>query len=162
MTYPMNHTVTAREMMVSNLVTLQANMDALDAIDVLLKHKISGAPGVGHVGQFVGVFSERSCIGFIVAVTYEQLPSNNLMAFVDQNPPTIDEETDLLTIAQTFLDASCRRLPVLGDGGRLVGQISRRDIMRAARSQLRNKESLKSGAGLYLSAVVALEDRPAW
>jgi len=97
-----------------------------------------------------------------VAVTYEQLPSNNLMAFVDQNPPTIDEETDLLTIAQTFLDASCRRLPVLGDGGRLVGQISRRDIMRAARSQLRNKESLKSGAGLYLSAVVALEDRPAW
>lgn len=156
----MNHTVTAREMMVSNLVTLSPDMDALDAIDVLLKHKISGAPVVDGNGRFLGIFSEKSCMQFIVGVTYEQLPSTTVMSFVLQDPPTINEETDLLSIAQKFLDGACRRLPVLDDVGRLCGQISRRDIMRAVQHQLRAKGSVKTGAGPYFSALNAAQDRP--
>jgi len=145
--------VTARDMMVRNLITLSPEMDALDAIDVLLRHRISGAPVVDRDGQFLGVFSERSSISFIVDAAYDQLPSSSLMAFVDTSPPTIDEDTDLLCIAQTFLDSSCRRLPVLDARGRLCGQISRRDIMRAVRQQLRHVEHTHVDGGLYFSAL---------
>ncbi len=145
--------VTARDMMVRNLITLSPEMDVIDAIDVLLRHRISGAPVVDRDNQFLGIFSERSCISFIVDAAYERMPSNALMAFVDTQPPTINEETDLLTIAQTFLDSSCRRLPVVDEKGRLCGQISRRDIMRAVRKQLRQVEPAVVGAGLYLSAL---------
>lgn len=152
--------ITAREMMVSNLITLSPEMDVLDAIDVLLKHRISGAPVVDRNGQFLGIFSEKSCMRFILDATYEQRPSNVLLSFVDRSPPTITEDTDLLTIAETFVDAACRRLPVLDERGRLIGQISRRDIMRAARNHLNMAPQSTSGAGLYLSAIFKDGERP--
>jgi CBS domain-containing protein len=152
-------TVTARDMMVSNLITLSPEMDVVDAIDVLLRHRISGAPVVDRDGLFVGIFSERSCVRYILDAAYEQLPSSNLMSFVDTDPATITEDTDLLTIAQTFLDSSCRRLPVVDNRGRLRGQISRRDIMRAFRSHLRQTQPAVVGAGLYLSALHSSDER---
>ncbi|MEM9586831.1 MAG: CBS domain-containing protein [Planctomycetota bacterium] len=152
--------VVAREMMVSNLITLSPSMDVLDAIDVLLRHRISGAPVVDHDDHFVGIFSERSCMEFMVGSMYEGLPPGNLMSFVDTNPTVIHEETDLLTIAQTFLNAACRRLPVIDDRGRLRGQISRRDIMRAYRDYVSSVDPVPVGAGLYLSAIIDVDDRP--
>ncbi len=152
--------IVAREMMVSNLITLSPEMDAFDAIDVLLRKKISGAPVVDSDGQFLGIFSERSCMRFVLDAAYEQLPSNTLMSFVDTNPPVINEETDFLTIAQTFIDASCRRLPVIDDQGRLKGQISRRDIMRAARQHIGGSQTSTPQQGLYVSALYQHGDRP--
>ncbi len=151
---------TARDMMVSNLTTLSPDMDVLDALDVLLRHKISGAPVVDDEGRFKGIFSEKSCIRFVVDAAYEQMPSSTLMSFVDTDPPVIDAKTDLLTIAQTFLDAACRRLPVLDSNRRLLGQISRRDVMREVRDHLRKNDKVATGSGLYLSAVIEGVDRP--
>ncbi|WP_436714743.1 CBS domain-containing protein [Roseiconus lacunae] len=155
----MPHTC-ARDMMVSNLTTLSPTMDVMEALDVLLKHRISGAPVVDENKRFLGIFSEKSCIRFVVDAAYEQMPVTDLMSFVDSRPPTIRPETDLLTIAQTFLDAACRRLPVLDDEGRLLGQISRRDLMREVRDHLKKQIPVATGAGLYLSAVVEGIDRP--
>ncbi|MEM9645147.1 MAG: CBS domain-containing protein [Planctomycetota bacterium] len=156
----MMQTITARDLMVSNLITLSPDMDVIDALDQLLKRKISGAPVVDKDRQFMGIFSEKSCMRFVVAATYEGLPSSNLMSFVDTNPPVIDAETDLLSIAQTFLDASCRRLPVLDEFGRLMGQISRRDIMGAFREHMRTAAVVPVETGLYLSAIFESDDRP--
>ena len=150
----------ARDMMVSNLTTLSPDMDVLDALDVLLRHRISGAPVVDSENHFLGIFSEKSCIRFVVDAAYEQMPSSNLMSFVDTSPPVISPSTDFLTIAQTFLDAACRRLPVIGSDGRLLGQISRRDVMREVRGNLKKQEPVATGSGLYLSAVIDGVDRP--
>ncbi|MEM6471391.1 MAG: CBS domain-containing protein [Planctomycetota bacterium] len=150
----------ARDMMVSNLITLSPEMEVLDALDVLLRHRISGAPVVDPSRQFLGIFSEKSCIRFVVDAAYEGLPAGALMSFVDTDPPTISPDTDLLSIAQKFLDASCRRLPVISDTGRMLGQISRRDVMREVRDHLNHLEPVATGAGLYLSAVVDGSDRP--
>lgn len=150
----------ARDMMVSNLTTLSPDMDVLEALDVLLRHKISGAPVVDSDKRFLGIFSEKSCIRFVVDAAYEQMPSNNLMSFVDTDPPVISPGTDTLTIAQTFLDAACRRLPVLDSDGRLLGQISRRDVMREVRAHLNVQQPVATGSGLYLSAVLEGVDRP--
>jgi CBS domain-containing protein len=152
--------ITAREMMVSNLITLSPEMDVFDAIDVLLRNKISGAPVVDSEKQFLGIFSEKSCMRFILDAAYEQLPSSILMSFVDTSPPVISVETDFLTIAQTFIDAACRRLPVLDDAGKLKGQISRRDIMRAARKHIGSAQASTSPQGLYISALFEDGERP--
>lgn len=156
----MNTPIVARDMMVRNLVTLHPEMEVLEAIDVLLRHRISGAPVVDQGAHFLGIFSEKSSLEFVIDTTYDELPSANLMRFVDPDPPTITEDTDLLAIAQTFLDASCRRLPVLSRDGRLLGQLSRRDLIRAVRAQLRERPAAEKGASLYLSAIFAVDERP--
>ncbi|MEM1228365.1 MAG: CBS domain-containing protein [Planctomycetota bacterium] len=152
--------ITAREMMVRNLITLHPTMDALKALDVLLRQRISGAPVVDEDDRFLGIFSEKSCMRFAVGLAYEGLPSTEVIDLVDSDPPTIGEETDLLTIAQTFLNESCRRLPVIDADGRLRGQISRRDVMRAVRSHLTAPQPTRSTSkGLFLSAIVSHEQR---
>ncbi|MEZ6135767.1 MAG: CBS domain-containing protein [Pirellulaceae bacterium] len=144
--------ILARQMMTQNLVTLSPDLDVFAAIDVLLKKRISGAPVVDSDGTFLGIFSESCSMRVIVNAAYENMPDAGLMAFVDRDPPTISAETDMLTICQTFLDQATRRLPVL-DNGRLVGQISRRDVMRTV-SEMARKKPTGHAELLYLSALL--------
>jgi predicted transcriptional regulator len=89
---------------------------------------------------------------------YEQLPTSELSAFIDRDAPTISEETDILTIAQTFLNTGTRRLPVLRDG-KLIGQISRRDVLQAAMN-LMHVAPDREKALLYLSSLIERDDAP--
>lgn len=149
----------ARHIMVTRLVTLHPDMDVFDAIDRLLKHQISGAPVVDEDGQFVGVFSERCSISLLVAANYDGVPTNRIEPFMERDVVTISPETDLLTIAERFLNSNQRRLPVL-DGGRLVGQVSRRDVLKAARALLQQPAPAEESSLLYLSGVVERKDAP--
>lgn len=146
--------ILARDMMTHKLITLSPDMDVFVAIEVLLKKRISGAPVVDVDGTFVGIFSERSCMKFIVDSAYDNLPGTTLRAFVDTQPPCISPETDLLTICQTFLNQATRRLPVIDEQGKLVGQISRRDAMRKVMQCHQTQRRQSTPEPLYLSAVV--------
>ncbi len=155
----MNH-LTARDFMTKKLVTLSPEMDVIDGVQRLLKNRISGAPVVDSDGKFVGVFSEKCAMQVLLDSAYEQLPSNEIRLFMDTEPQTIEPDTQLLSIAQVFLITTYRRLPVLEDG-QLVGQVSRRDVMRAALDLLKLAPNRTEGPSLlYLSALVERNDAP--
>jgi len=146
--------------MVKKLVTLRPEMDVIDAVQRLLKNRISGAPVVDAEGKFVGVFSEKCAMQVLLDAAYEQLPSNEIRLFMDTDAQTIEPDTQLLSIAQVFLLTSYRRLPVLEDG-RLLGQVSRRDVMRASLDLLKLAPDHGEGSTLlYLSALVDRNDAP--
>lgn len=148
----------ARDLMTKKLITLRPDQDVFEAISLLLKHRISGAPVVGPGGEFLGVFSEKCCMNFLVQAAHDGLPSSSVRTFMDETPGTITEETDLLTIAHIFSETPRRRLPVLRDG-RLVGQVSRRDVIRAAAAMMHQQE-VHASAVLYLSAARDGESPP--
>ncbi|MGD9853810.1 MAG: CBS domain-containing protein [Planctomycetaceae bacterium] len=148
----------ARDIMATKLVTLTPDMDVFDAIDRLLKYKISGAPVVDRDGNFIGVFSEHCSISLLVAAAYDSAPTNRIGPFVDRDVATVEPETDLLTLAERFLNTHQRRLPVL-DEGQLVGQISRRDVLKAAHALLQMAPVHESST-LYLSGIMERKDAP--
>lgn len=148
---PATQPVVARDIMVRRLITFRPEMDLFDAIESLLKNRISGAPVVDDEGTYLGVFSERSSISLLLSAAYDGAPTNRIASFVDRDAETIHPETDLLTIAQTFLGTPYRRLPVVEDG-RLLGQVSRRDLLRAANRLLDMGQSEGSSV-LYLSGL---------
>lgn len=124
--------ILARDFMTSKLVTFGAETDAVEAIGKLLKYRISGAPVVDDKGTFLGVFSEKFSMSLLLALAHDQSPSSAVGPFMNtERGRVVDEETPLLEIIQRFLDTPYRRLPVLRDG-KLLGQISRRDVLRAA------------------------------
>ena len=152
--------ITARDIMVKRLVTLRPEMDVMEAVGILLRNRISGAPVVDSSGQYLGVFSEKCSMQVIMDAAYEQLPSSELRLFMDTEAKTIEPDTHLLTIAQVFLLTPYRRLPVLEDGV-LVGQISRRDVLKAAHDMLRTSRNRDEGSKLlYLSALVERNEAP--
>ncbi len=152
--------IVARDFMVTKLVTLRPEMDVFKAIQLLLKNRISGAPVVDADGVYLGVFSEKCSMHILLDAAYEQLPSNQVSVFMDTDARTIDPETHLLSIAQAFLLTPFRRLPVLVEG-RLVGQVSRRDVLRASLDLLRHAPPREEGSSLlYLSALVERHEAP--
>jgi CBS domain-containing protein len=154
----MHRPMLARNIMVTRLVTLSPGMDVFDAIGLLLRHRISGAPVVASDGTYLGVFSEKSCMQVLLDAAHDSLPGTTIDPFINSSAPTIDEETDLLTIAHIFHTTPYRRLPVLR-GGKLVGQISRRDVLRAAHDMLSIAPDRETGL-LYLSGILDRKEAP--
>jgi predicted transcriptional regulator len=152
--------IVARDFMTTRLVTLFPDMDVFKAIDILVKKKISGAPVVGSDNRLLGTFSEKCCMQVLIDGAYDQLPTSQVHAFMDKDPQVITEETGLLAVAQVFLITPRRRLPVVRDG-KLVGQISRRDVIRIAATQVKKSPEHRASTLLYLSALRKMEDVPA-
>ena len=149
-----NAPITARDVMATKLVTLSPDTECFAAIAKLLRHKISGAPVVDAAGRFVGIFSEQSAIDLLVDAAYEQHPVATIRQFVNTDVHTIGPDVDLLTIAQMLLHSSQRRLPVLdADEETLLGQVSRRDVLRAAHSLMQETPAAGTPAPLYLSGL---------
>ncbi len=151
----------AKDFMVTKLVTLPPELDVHEALQVLIKSHISGAPVVDRDGKYLGVFSEKCAMHVILDAAYDQLPTNEVRAFMDTEAQTIGPDTDLLAIAQVFLLTSFRRLPVLDENGKLLGQLSRRDVMRAAMEKLNLRhQPAREKSLLYLSALVERHESP--
>ncbi|QDT67841.1 putative voltage-gated ClC-type chloride channel ClcB [Planctomycetes bacterium MalM25] len=156
----MMHTTTAREFMTTRLTTLHPEMEVHEAIRLLLKHQISGAPVVGPQGEYLGVFSERCSMQVLLDAAYEQLPTSHVGAFMDHEAMTIEPETQLLSIAQAFLLTNYRRLPVIDEEDKLVGLVSRRDVLRAAVDCLESSPPVREKSLLYLSALMSRDEAP--
>ena len=125
------HSLHAKDFMVTRLVTLSPESDVFEVIGQLLKNRISGAPVVDPEQNFLGIFSEKTSMQVLISSAYEQLPTSRVKAFMNkESQRVIAEDANLLAIAQIFLDTPYRRLEVLRDG-RLLGQICRRDVLRA-------------------------------
>lgn len=152
--------VLAKDIMVTRLVTLRPEMDALEAIGKLLKHRISGASVVDEEGNFLGVFSEKTCMSFLLGLAYEQRPSGKVRDYMNTDMRrTIEEETNLHAIEQIFYNTEFRRLPVLRNN-KLVGQISRRDVLAAALKAIDVQPREQENSLLYLSALVERDQAP--
>ena len=131
---------TAREIMTASLVTLRPEMTVVAAAELLLQHSISGAPVVDRPGHLVGLLSEFDVLQAVASAEYELDRHDAIETVADLMteachtvPPTID----LFGLAHEFVKLRVRRFPVV-ERGRLIGQVSRRDALRAA-VELRGK-----------------------
>ena len=130
------HMVEVHEFMTRDLVTISGSMCVFDAIDHLLSRRISGAPVTDDAGQFRGVFSEKTAMQVLSSAMLDGVPGTKVESYMNLDRNRIIEENDLLLdVAHKFQETPYRRLPVLGSqqlgGQRLLGQVSRRDVLRA-------------------------------
>lgn len=121
-----------RDYMAGRLVTFNPDTDVLHAIQELLRHRIAGAPVVNDQGELVGMLSELDCLPVALNAGYYGDWGGPVSEYMTPDVETVDAEMNIVDLAQKFLDCGFRRFPVVR-GNRLVGQISRRDVLRALR-----------------------------
>ena len=102
----------------------------LDAIHELVLHGIAGAPVVDDHGNIIGMLSELDCLKVALTAGYHGEMGGPVSEFMSADAVTVDAEMSIIDLAQQFLDSGFRRYPVVVDN-RLVGQISRHDVLRA-------------------------------
>ncbi len=131
--------VLARDYMAGNLVTLAPGMTLLDAVHVLLERRISGAPVVDRTGNLVGIISEKDCMKAALDAAYYGDLGGLVEDHMQRSVQTVDDTTPIFDVARLFIEGHFRRYPVVHER-HLVGQISRRDVLRALRD-LTNSEN---------------------
>ncbi|MES2821565.1 MAG: CBS domain-containing protein [Pseudomonadota bacterium] len=124
--------IKVRDYMTRHLVTFRADTDLFTAINRLLEHRISGAPVVDGEGHLIGLLSEGDCLRGILSGTYYEAIGGTVSAYMTTAVETISPEADIIEVSERFLHGRRRRMPVV-EGGRLIGQISRHDVLRAVK-----------------------------
>lgn len=120
-----------RDYMSVDVITFAPTDSVMDAMSVLLKQGISGAPVLGEDGRLLGVLSEVDLMEVVVQDSYYNENIGIVSDFMQEAVEHVDPDMDILNLAQRFVRNHRRRYPVLQDGA-LVGQISRRDVLQAA------------------------------
>ena len=121
--------------MAKQVISFSLDQDIWQAIDVMLKKGVSGGPVLDKEGRMVGMLSEKDCLRVLIDTAYNNHPNQKekVSRYMSTEVDTMSLEKDIFYVAKAFLGSNYRRFPVLDKEGRLRGQISRRDIMRAAR-----------------------------
>ena len=123
--------LTARDIMTRSLITLSPEMSVFKAIRILVGRGISGAPVVDENGSMIGVLSELDCLRMLSSDEFyadRQEEAGTVKHFMTGAGRTISPDMGIYAVAHYFLTLPIRRLPVIDDG-RLVGQVSRRDVL---------------------------------
>ena len=126
----MPRSMLVKDHMATEVVTLHPEMEILRAAQVLISCDISGAPVLDQHGRLIGILTERDCLKVALHAGYHGEPGGLVRDYMSAVPESVAPDNTILELAEKFINGDYRRYPVL-DGGRLVGLISRRDVMRA-------------------------------
>ena len=120
----------------SQLHVVSPELPIMSALDILLGRRVSGSPVVDPItDELVGILSEKDCLKLVATGQDHDLPTGFVRDYMTVNVFTIPPKMDIYYAAGLFMKHDYRRFPVVEDK-RLLGQVSRRDIMRACRQHL--------------------------
>jgi len=126
--------VNLRDYMLPNPASVRPDDNILDAMQTIIDNRVSGVCVVDAENNLVGILSELDCLRAVLSATYnhggiglvrEHMASENLVV--------AHPNEDIVDIAQDMLRKNKRRRPVV-ENGKLVGQITCRQLLRAVRN----------------------------
>lgn len=144
----------ARDVMVSPVVTVGDNDTVRDVAKILIAKHISAVPVVDHAGRLVGIVSEADLMHrteagterptswwlsllsgeSTIAAEYVQSHATRVKDVMTKDIQTALPDTPLYEIADMFEERHIKRVPIVNEGGDLVGIVSRANIIQAVAS----------------------------
>ena len=144
----LTHFAKAREIMTREVIFVERKTLSKQVAELMSRRGISGVPVVGAEGKVEGVISEKdfmihmgskdtkSCMDLIaqclgnkgcVAMPIRELRAEDIMT----SPAiTVSEETSVFEIVNIFAEQKINRVPVVNEEKKLVGIVSRADVLR--------------------------------
>ncbi len=151
-----------RDLMTRDVEVVMENETVIATLRKLLRRRVAGAPVINASGELVGVITEHDLLAWhsrtlealsknesdLDPAAYgERIEADTIASVVSRPAIAIDADTSLTSAIRMMLDRKLRRLPVT-DGGRLVGIISRADILKGMGEHWRSaKEAVDASSG---------------
>ena len=136
-----------RTIMTEKVVSIKRDADLHEAAHLLSEHRISGMPVIDDANRVIGVISEADLLvlaGMTREHTFKDIlrgilgqpvpagKSGTVVGDIMSFPPITSKADDAVgEVAKIFDERRIKRLPVVDDNGKLIGIISRADIVRA-------------------------------
>jgi CBS domain-containing protein len=127
-----------RDVMTRDVVTVTPRTPLQDVEQLFERHGVNGVPVVGKDGALLGMLTKhdllRACALSPASIVphYEEIlrmPAERVMTC---NPRTVEPELPLTRVLEALIRTRHKSLPVVGEG-RLLGIVSRKDVLAALR-----------------------------
>jgi CBS domain-containing protein len=139
--------ILVKDIMMTSVVSIKRNADLHEAARLLSENRISGMPVVDDNNRVIGVISEADVLmlaGMKREHTFKDILRNilgepvparsggNKVEDVMSFPPiTSKADDEVMEVAKILEERRIKRLPVVDNDGKLLGIVSRADIVRA-------------------------------
>ena len=129
----MLRSVELKNHMLAHPVTVRPESTMGEAIRLIIDNKISGLCVVDDSGRLVGILSELDCLRSMLSASYNEGGIGQVKDFMaSDNLVVANPHEDITDVAQDMLLKKKRRRPVVEDG-KLIGQVTCRQLLKAAR-----------------------------
>ena len=129
--------VKAKDIMSTTVTTVHEYANVMEVIKLLVEHNVTGLPVVDDSGRLLGMVTEKDILMLLLydpnvkGKTVTDLMTTEIIHF--------DEDENLMTIFESLVQRNFRRVPILSEG-RLVGIVSRRDIIKFLSAKARKAQ----------------------
>lgn len=141
---------TVKKVMNQNVYAISADSKIRDLLQLFIEKQVSGVPVVAEDNKLVGIVTDADVLGqihepptffdlmtYIMVIDSESVLLADIKQLLDlpvakvmtKNVVTVTEDTKLTYAAQVLSKRKFKKLPVVR-GGKLVGVVSRRDLVR--------------------------------
>ncbi|MGD8983865.1 MAG: CBS domain-containing protein [Desulfobacteraceae bacterium] len=119
--------VKAKDIMSTTVTTVHEYANVMEVIKLLVEHNVTGLPVVDDSGRLLGMVTEKD---ILMLLLYDpNVKGKTVTDLMTTEITHFDEDENLMTIFESLVQSNFRRVPILSEG-RLVGIVSRRDIIK--------------------------------
>lgn len=113
-----------RKMMTAQPQCVAPQTPVDEALALLVEHNITGLPVVDADKHVVGMITEKDLL-----VLLDREKGGVVGDYMTRDVVTYDVSSDIIAICEALTNKSFRRIPIT-ESGKLIGVISRRDLIR--------------------------------
>ncbi len=132
----------AKNIMTTDVISVKKETPIYEAMELLINNEVTGMPVVDDDMILVGVISEKDCLRLFYADEEEK--NKTVQHFMSQPAVHYNENDSLKTVCDFMMINYFRRVPVTSKNGKLVGILSRPDVVKHILKQ-RREETVHAG-----------------
>lgn len=121
-----------RDIMETNVVTVDRGTPVLDAIRTLVQHNFTGLPVVDKRNRVIGIITEKDILALALSIHDKTYDSSTSLAkvedFMTTDVVTVDVNESLKQLCTSLMKHLFRRIPIT-EKGKVIGIVSRKDII---------------------------------
>jgi CBS domain-containing protein len=120
--------------MTSPVITIAPKASIEEALELMLRHHVSGLPVVDGASQLRGLITEYDVLQLYNRSDEDYSPYESCDRYMTRELVTVQDTASLKEATELLLEKNVRRLLVLAND-RLVGVLARRDVARCIRDE---------------------------
>ena len=143
--------LSAKDIMTSPGIVLRPEMNLFNAIPIMVRHNITGCPVTDSNARLLGILSELDCMKVLASdAFYADDHTEEILVshYMTKDVLTIESDMGIFRIANLFFEHTLRRIPVLDDG-RLIGQITRRQVLKGIQRMRKDRKIRRKDYGAF-------------
>jgi predicted transcriptional regulator len=125
------YSLKVKDYMTLQAVTFTKDMSLTAALNKVMKSVVLGGPVIDENKKVVGFLSEQDLLDKLVKSSYHCQDTHTVQECMHQDVLSVSPEMSIIELADMMKVGKPKVYPVVDDKGKLVGIITRRDVLRA-------------------------------